>query len=78
MVKMQATAIVDGKEIDVTDQYDLTPDNITSQFKLKTPNFSKTARWGAFGNGFEWDSDNASIYRSLKQRVLMIKTIKGK
>jgi len=52
---VQATAIIDGEEIDVTTQYNLTPNSITSMFKLKNPKFAETAKWGAFGNNFEWD-----------------------
>lgn len=52
---VQATAIIDGKEYDVTGKYNLTPDSITKRFNLKSPKFSKTAKWGAFGNNFEWD-----------------------
>ena len=58
---VQATAVVNGKEYDVTDQYNLTPKSISNLLELKTPKFSKTAKWGAFGNKFEWDIINESI-----------------
>lgn len=31
------------------------PKNMIEQLKLNTPIFEETARWGHFGNGFEWD-----------------------
>jgi S-adenosylmethionine synthetase len=57
---VQATAVVDGIEINVTDQYNLTPNGISNLLELKTPKFNKTAKWGAFGNKFCWD-DNPFI-----------------
>lgn len=52
---VQATAVINDKEYNVTDQYDLTPEGISELLELKTPKFSKTAEWGAFGNNFKWD-----------------------
>lgn len=49
-----AVAIVDGKEIAVT-EYDLTPDGIRKFLKLDSPQFAATSQWGHFGNGFIWD-----------------------
>lgn len=34
---------------------DLTPKGIIDYLKLREPKFAKTAEWGHFGNGFEWD-----------------------
>ena len=51
---VQATAIVDGEQIDLTSSYQLTPRDIIEKLKLKEPIFSKTAEWGHFGNGFLW------------------------
>ena len=53
---VQATAVINDKEYNVTDQYDLTPEGISELLELKTPKFSKTAEWGAFGNNFKWDA----------------------
>lgn len=52
---VQATAVINDKEYNVTDQYDLTPEGISELLELKTPKFSKTAEWGVFGNNFKWD-----------------------
>ena len=38
-----------------TDKYNLTPAGIIEYLDLKTPQFEKTAEWGAFGHGFVWD-----------------------
>lgn len=51
---VQATAIVDGKEMEVQG-YDLTPNGIIKALELKKPIFEVTAQWGHFGNGFNWD-----------------------
>jgi S-adenosylmethionine synthetase len=56
---VQATAIVDGVEIDITQtakkDVDLTPAEIIALLDLKKPQFAKTAEWGHFGNGFTWE-----------------------
>ena len=51
---VMATALVDGKEIEVKG-YDLTPKGIIDFLKLREPKFEKTAEWGHFGNDFSWD-----------------------
>lgn len=38
-----------------TQGYDLTPKGIITQLNLKAPQYAKTAEWGHFGNGNEWD-----------------------
>jgi S-adenosylmethionine synthetase len=48
------SAIVDGKEMNI-EGYDTTPNGIKNFLKLDKPIFAKTAQWGHFGNGFEWD-----------------------
>lgn len=55
---VQATAIIDGNEHDVTDQYNLTPKGISELLELNKPQFTNTAKWGAFGNNFKWDNTN--------------------
>lgn len=50
---LQATAIVDGKEINING-YDLSPNGIIKFLDLKKPIFSKTAEWGHMGNNFNW------------------------
>jgi len=50
---VQATAIVDGVACEVSD-YDLSPAGIAQLLDLKSPQYSQTAAWGHFGNGFVW------------------------
>jgi S-adenosylmethionine synthetase len=50
---LQATATVDGKEINING-YDLSPNGIIKFLDLKKPIFSKTAEWGHMGNDFNW------------------------
>lgn len=54
---LMITAIVDGKEIDIDNSIyiDFEPNNLIKDLKLKEPIYQKTAEWGHFGNGFEWD-----------------------
>ncbi|MEI8337527.1 MAG: methionine adenosyltransferase domain-containing protein [bacterium] len=50
--------LVDGskKEIDYKDTLnEFTPNAIIETLKLREPKFAKTAEWGHFGNGFDWD-----------------------
>ena len=49
------TANIDGKEIDVTDLYDCTPNGIIQLLELRKPQYEQTAKWGHFGNKFAWD-----------------------
>lgn len=49
-----AEAIVDGKKIAVTG-YDLSPAGIIKNLNLLTQDYSTIAKWGHFGNGYEWD-----------------------
>jgi S-adenosylmethionine synthetase len=51
---VQATAMVDGIEMNVVD-YDLSPKGIIDLLDLRTPLYSHLAEWGHFGNGFKWD-----------------------
>lgn len=52
---LQATAIVDGREIEVT-EYDLSPRGIVKTLNLKQPVYEETARYGHFGHkGFAWE-----------------------
>lgn len=37
------------------EKYDLSPSSLINYLGLKKPQFEETARWGAFGHGFEWD-----------------------
>ena len=48
------TANIDGKEVDVKNAV-ATPKGIIEFLDLRKPQFSKTAEWGHFGNGFTWD-----------------------
>lgn len=51
---VEATAIIDGKEIPVQG-YDLTPQGIIRTLDLQRPIYAKTAEYGHFGNGFDWE-----------------------
>ena len=53
---VQATAIIDGDEIQLSldGEYDLSPNGIKRHLKLTDPVFEQTAMWGHFGNGFKW------------------------
>ena len=53
---VQATAIVDGVEVDLSsdNKYDLSPNGIVSTLKLTEPKFEKTADWGHMGTGQVW------------------------
>ena len=51
---LQATVLIDGKEM-IIEGYDLTPKGIIDFLDLRKPQFEPTARYGHFGNGFNWD-----------------------
>jgi len=51
---LQATALVDGKEVSI-DDYDLTPKGIVEFLGLKQPIFYKTSKWGHMGKNFSWN-----------------------
>lgn len=52
---VEATAIIDGKEIEV-EGYDLSPRGIATFLDLKKPQFEQTARYGHFGHeAFAWE-----------------------
>ena len=51
---LQATALVDGKEITI-DDYDLTPKGIVEFLGLKEPIFYETSKWGHMGKNFSWN-----------------------
>lgn len=43
-------------DLDLTTMvYDLTPKGMIETLKLREPKFEETAKWGHFGNKFEWD-----------------------
>lgn len=50
---IQATVIIDGEEIEITD-YDLSPLGIIDYLNLREPIYSKTSEWGHMGNNFNW------------------------
>lgn len=52
---LMAVAIVDGEEIAIPKQYDLTPLGIIKFLQLNQPIYAKTSCWGHFGRGFAWD-----------------------
>lgn len=52
------TAEVDGKMLNgdfIKDVKNVTPIGMIEFLNLREPQFSKTAEWGHFGNGFPWD-----------------------
>ena len=51
---LEATAIVDGK-METIEGYDLTPRGIINFLDLKRPIYEATARYGHYGEGFDWD-----------------------
>ena len=51
---LQATALVDGKEIYIND-YDLSPKGIVEFLGLKQPIFYETSKWGHMGKNFSWN-----------------------
>lgn len=51
---LMATVRIDGVQEKV-EGYDLRPSKIIDLLKLREPNFLETAKYGHFGNEFEWD-----------------------
>ena len=51
---LEKTVIVDGVAEEITG-YDLTPNGIIKYLDLKRPIYEKTARWGHYGENFDWD-----------------------
>lgn len=51
---LESTVMIDGVSHKV-EGYDLTPKGIVKYLNLKRPVYEKTAEYGHFGNGFEWD-----------------------
>ena len=51
---LEKTVIIDGKPEEITG-YDLTPRGIIKYLDLKRPIYAKTAGYGHFGEGFDWD-----------------------
>jgi len=52
---VMATAIIDGVDTQI-DGERFTPNFIINYLKLREPQYEKTAQWGHFGNGFQWDN----------------------
>ena len=51
---LEKTVIVDGKAEEI-EGYDLTPNGIIKFLDLKRPVYENTAKWGHYGEGFDWD-----------------------
>ena len=51
---LEKTVIIDG-EPEVIEGYDLTPRGIIKYLDLKRPIYEKTAEYGHYGEGFDWD-----------------------
>lgn len=51
---LEATVIVDG-EAEAVEGYDLTPQGIIEMLDLRRPIYEKTAQYGHFGHGFDWE-----------------------
>ena len=51
---VMAVADIDGQQIEIKD-YDLTPGGIRKFLQFEKLCFSKTAKWGHFGQNFIWD-----------------------
>ena len=52
---LERTVIIDGKPEQI-EGYDLTPQGIIQSLDLKRPVYEATARYGHFGEGFDWDN----------------------
>lgn len=52
---LEKTVIVDGI-VEEIKSYDLTPNGIIKFLDLKRPIYEQTARYGHFGEGFDWDN----------------------
>jgi S-adenosylmethionine synthetase len=51
---LEKTVIIDGKSEEI-EGYDLTPNGIIEYLDLKRPIYEPTARYGHYGEGFDWD-----------------------
>lgn len=51
---VEASVIIDG-HIEEVVGYNLTPSGIINSLNLKRPIYEQTARYGHFGNGFDWE-----------------------
>ena len=51
---LEKTVIIDGKPEEI-EGYDLTPNGIIKFLDLKRPIYAKTAEYGHYGEGFDWD-----------------------
>lgn len=51
---LEKTVIIDGKPEEI-EGYDLTPNGIIKFLDLKRPIYESTARYGHYGEGFDWD-----------------------
>jgi len=51
---LEATVIVDGRA-ELIEGYDLTPNGIIELLDLRRPIYEKTATYGHFGHGFDWE-----------------------
>ena len=55
---LERTAIIDGKAINIPQgEYNLSPNGIIKSLDLLRPIYAKTAEYGHFGEGFDWDKD---------------------
>ena len=52
---LEKTAIIDG-ELKEISGYDLSPEGIIDFLKLRRPIYEQSARWGHYGEGFDWDN----------------------
>ena len=51
---LEKTVIIDGKPEEI-EGYDLSPRGIIKFLDLKRPIYEQTAKWGHYGEGFDWD-----------------------
>ena len=51
---VEATVVVDGVAKEIVG-YDITPEGIIRELDLRRPVYEQTARYGHFGNGFDWE-----------------------
>ena len=56
---LEKTVIIDGKPEEI-EGYDLTPRGIIEYLDLKRPIYEKTAEYGHYGEGFDWEKNRVS------------------
>lgn len=45
-----------GEQLQLANNYDLSPQGIIDYLELRRPQFEQVAEWGSYGNGFRWEA----------------------